>query len=168
MSVYWSVREGIFCVCWQERLSVVMKMKINGRTRTMQKSVVFVSILSFLLMPMAIDFLLPQHVIGVKYVLLFIPGLIINTMVDPLSLFLNVTLRLSPLFYAGVFSTVLLIVLLWALYFTDSFFLQNIVYVKNIVSIFTFSFYCVIIIRIRKEIWFGRIKALLFCFSYKK
>ncbi|MES2016807.1 MAG: hypothetical protein V4484_09940 [Pseudomonadota bacterium] len=96
--------------------------------------------------------LFPEHEPNVRYVMLFLPGLVALVLCDPLTLVLNVALRLRVLLWAGLSSVVLLSALIAAATMLGLFDLRAMAVIKSLVAASTFTIYATYVLRHRKEL----------------
>lgn len=95
----------------------------------------------------------PEHVIGVQYVYLILPGMLALLLSAPIGLIYNASLKLTPMLMAYLFSVILNAVYLYIFWKMDVFHLDNIAILKSAIGFFIFVFYYCSYLFMRKRIW---------------
>jgi len=62
---------------------------------------VFAVILTLLLLDFVIGFIIPKHLVGIPYIWIILPGLIISTLVQPISLIFYAAVKLYPFLWSS-------------------------------------------------------------------
>ena len=94
-----------------------------------------VTFLTLYLLEPIINYILPKHLIGVKYVYIILPGLIFKLLAEPIWLIFNSAVTLKPIFWANIFSVFFTILGVIILYYYLEFNLQNLSIVKSVIGL---------------------------------
>ena len=100
-----------------------------------------------------INLIFPEHLIGVKYVYILLPGLMILLLSTPIGLIYNASLRLTPMLMAYLISVLINAVTLYIFWRTNTFNLENIAILKSALCVFISVFFCSSYLIMRKRIW---------------
>ena len=101
---------------------------------------IITSVIILILLKPVVGFIFPKHVPYSFLVFLALPGLIFRTLLDPISLYLNSIVRLKPIFWSDLFSTIIYIFCILFLFFNDTFSLTNFVICFDIYMCFKFFY----------------------------
>lgn len=88
-----------------------------------------------------VGLLFPAHLVGVKYVYYFLPGLLALALCDPMAIIFNSTVRLRPILWAGFFAVVINVILIFAAQHLEMINLTIMSWIKTIVNVFPFFVY---------------------------
>lgn len=100
-----------------------------------------VIIITLTLMKPVISLVLPNHLIGVNYVFLIIPGLVFLLLAAPIALIYNASLKLRPMLYAYSLSSIINLLVIFILWKKMIFNLTNIAILKSVLGIFIFLYF---------------------------
>jgi O-antigen/teichoic acid export membrane protein len=83
----------------------------------------------------------PKHIKNIKYVFLYMPGLLALCLCDPISLIFNSSVKLRPLLLAGFSSVVLNLILIFVIQKTMYLSLSFMAVIKSVINIYILIFY---------------------------
>ncbi len=115
--------------------------------------VIVVVVLTLVAMPFFVNLFFPQHGPYTEYVYYVIPGLIALVFCDPFSIILNATVRLKPIFYAGIIALIVNAGLIAGTIHEDLFDLKNMAIIKSITYTIPFLIYLFYIIKNHRAIF---------------
>lgn len=93
---------------------------------------IVMSVMTFFILPKVIEFLLPEHIVGLRYVYIVFYGLVLFTLIDPISFIINAKLHYKFLIYVYLISVFVSAVCYSFLYFNRIGSLLNYSYVNLI------------------------------------
>ena len=98
-------------------------------------------IITFTFMEPVVGLIFPNHLIGVNYVFLIIPGLVFLLLSAPIALIYNASLKLTPMLYAYLISSIINVLVVYILWKKMIFNLTNIAILKSVLGIFIFLYF---------------------------
>jgi O-antigen/teichoic acid export membrane protein len=113
-------------------------------------SVLLTLLIFFLLKPL-VAVIFPQHTPFVKFAIYALPGLILRSMADPISVVLNSIVRLKPLFWSDIYGLILYSTLIVLLGIFHLFSLTAVLICFNLYFAFKFIFLSVSFLKLRKQ-----------------
>lgn len=95
----------------------------------------------------------PNHIIGIKYVYIVLPGLTALLFSSPIGLIYNASLKLYPMLYAYVLSSLINIIFVYVFWKESIFNLENMAILKSGLGVFILIFYIVSYKIVENKIW---------------
>jgi O-antigen/teichoic acid export membrane protein len=111
----------------------------------------FVSFLIFFLLKPIVAIIFPQHSPFVKFAIYALPGLVLRSLIDPISVVLNTIVKLKPLFWSDIYGLALYSILVAAMGTFHFFSLTNVLISYNIYFAFKFIFLAISFLKLRKQ-----------------
>lgn len=115
--------------------------------------IVVVYIITYLFIEPVVAYVFPKHLFAIKYIWVIYPGLISLLLVQPIQILLNAAVKLNPIFWAQVTSTLLMGILLVGSNYIFDFTLMTMAFIKSIILIYAFAFYFISFVFYKKSIW---------------
>ena len=112
-----------------------------------------VVLLTIYVMKPVIAFFFPEHLIGIRYVHIVLPGMLAILLSAPIGLIYNASIKLMPMLLAYAFSVFINIIFIYFFWKTDRFNLENIAFLKSALGIFIFLFFYGSYLFMKKRIW---------------
>jgi O-antigen/teichoic acid export membrane protein len=116
---------------------------------------VIVALLIFILLKPLVAVIFPQHSPFVKFAIYALPGLILRSMADPISVVLNSIVKLKPLFWSDIYGLILYSTLIVLLGVFNLFSLTTVLICFNLYFAFKFIFLSVSFLNLRKQYLFS-------------
>jgi O-antigen/teichoic acid export membrane protein len=116
---------------------------------------VLLTILIFFLLKPFVAVIFPQHSPFVKFAIYALPGLILRSMADPISVVLNSIVKLKPLFWSDIYGLILYSTLIILLGTFHLFSLTAVLICFNVYFAFKFIFLSVSFLKLRKQFLFS-------------
>lgn len=112
----------------------------------------FIAVLMlFLLFSPLVEFVFPKHLPYVKLVYIILPALILRTLADPLVLLFNSIVKMNPILWSDIISTVFYIFLIFALHFFKIFSLENVLICYGFYNLIRFCYLFVNFILLKRK-----------------
>ncbi len=109
--------------------------------------------ITYLFLEPAIAFIFPNHLIGVPFVYIVLPGLVMKSFSDPISLVLNSSVILKPMLFASSSNLLLNVIIIITLIITGLFSLENIAILRTVSGAYSLIILIIIYIIIRKRLY---------------
>jgi len=106
----------------------------------------------FFLQPV-VSLVFPKHILGVGLVYIIMPGLVVQSMSEPIGLILNSSVILKPMLVVNCLNLSLNIAIIVIYIYAGSFTLQNIALLRTISGLFIFLAYVVVYLIIKKRLY---------------
>jgi len=100
-----------------------------------------------------IDRFIPQHHIGLKYVHIILPGLIVILFSDPISVLLNASKILNPMLYISIISMIINIISIFVLMIEKKISLESLAMLRTFMNVSTCILYILVYFFNKKLIW---------------
>jgi len=97
--------------------------------------------------------LFPKHLVGVSFVYIILPGLVLLSLVDPIGLILNSTVILRPMLIVSLLNFAFCVIALFIINSLGNFTLQNVAILRTVSGIFVFVAYILVFIIIKRKIY---------------
>jgi len=114
---------------------------------------VLITIVTVLFLKPMVCLLFPAHMVGVPYVYIILPGLIMATLIQPIGLILNSAVILRPMLIADITNFMLCAGLIAVMIATSVFSLQNVAVIRTLFGLYFLLAYIVIYFIIKKKIY---------------
>lgn len=113
---------------------------------------ILVSCLIFFLLKPSVALIFPQHSPFVKFAIYALPGLILRSLADPISIVLNSIVKLKPLFWSDIYGLALYSILIAFMAIFHFFSLTNVLICFNIYFAFKFVFLAISVLKLKEQI----------------
>ena len=114
---------------------------------------VLITIVTFLLLEPMVSLVFPNHIPGVTFVYIILPGLIMTSLIDPIGLILNSSVRLRPMLIASATNLAFNIIGISSMIVIGIFSLQNVALLRAASGAYMLIAYIVIYVYIKKELY---------------
>ena len=114
---------------------------------------VLVFVFTILALQPVIDWILPEHSLNTQYVFIFLPGLLVLSLCDPISIIFNSAVRLKPFLYAGVGSVIMTILFVFYANKFECYNLTNVAILKTMINTSVCLYYFIYVVINRKSIF---------------
>lgn len=108
-------------------------------------------ILTVLIFPSLIEFVFPNHYLYINLVFILLPGLVFRCLCDPIGLLLNSMVKLKPILYSDIISTVFYCLMIAVLSIMNVFSLENIVICYVLYSLVKLIYLFVAFLAVKKQ-----------------
>ena len=112
-----------------------------------------IAIVTFLFLEPVVSLVFPQHVPGIVLVYIILPGLILQSLSEPIGLILNSAVILRPMLIVNMLNMLLCIAMVFTLICFDSFTLNTVASIRMVSGIFTLFAYVVVYFLIRRRLY---------------
>lgn len=112
-----------------------------------------ITFVTILFLEPVVSFVFPNHLQGVSYVFIILPGLIMTSLIDPIGLLLNSAVILKPMLVASLTNLILSVVIIIVLITFGIFSLQNVAIVRTISGAYLLFAYFIITLIIKRKIF---------------
>ncbi|MDB2624720.1 hypothetical protein N9Y10_00840 [Flavobacteriaceae bacterium] len=110
-------------------------------------------LLTLYVMEPMVGWVFPEHLIGVQYVYIILPGMVAVLLSAPIGLIYNASIKLKPMLLIYAFTVLINSVFIYHFWSTDKFNLENIAILKSGLGIFILIFYHISYMVVKKKIW---------------
>lgn len=110
-------------------------------------------LLTLYVMKPLVAWIFPEHLIGVQYVYIVLPGMIALLLSAPIGLIYNASLKLTPMLMTYLISVLLNAGVLYIFWSMDIFNLENIAILKSAIGLFIFASFSCLYLYMKKQIW---------------
>lgn len=112
-----------------------------------------ITIVTILFLEPFVCFLFPNHLVGIPYVFIILPGLIMMSLIEPIGLILNSAVILKPMFVASISNLLFNIGVIVILIVLEIFSLQNISILRAISGVYMLIAYIYIYYIVKKQLY---------------
>ena len=114
---------------------------------------VLITIVTFLFLKPIVAFVFPNHLLGVSFVYIILPGLILMSLYAPIGLILNSSVILKPMLIADSTNLLFNVIIIFALIGYGAFSLQNIAVLRTVSGAYMLAVYIAVYFIIRKKLY---------------
>lgn len=114
---------------------------------------VFISVVTFLFLKPVVAFVFPNHLPGVNLVYLILPGLIFQSMTNPIGLILNSSVILKPMLVVNSANLLFNVLMIVGMISTTIFSLENVAILRTASGLFILIGYCITYFIIKKRLY---------------
>jgi len=114
---------------------------------------VVICVVTILLLQPIVALVFPNHLPGVEFVYLVLPGLVLNLLIAPLGLLLNSAVILKPMLYVNAIGLLLNVVGIMVMITNGFFTLSNVAILRSLSGAWFLAGYIIAIIMIRKRLF---------------
>ena len=114
---------------------------------------VLISIVTILFLKPVVGLLFPVHLVGIPFVYIILPGLIMSTLIHPVGLILNSAVILRPMLVVDITNFLLSVVLIIVMIFSGIFTLENVAVIRTVSGLYMLLAYIIVYSYIKKRIF---------------
>ena len=114
---------------------------------------VLITIVTFLFLRPIVAFVFPNHLLGVSFVYIILPGLIMMSLYAPIGLILNSSVILKPMLIADSTNLLLNVIIIFALIGFGAFSLHNLAVLRTVSGAYMLAVYIAVYFIIRKRLY---------------
>lgn len=115
---------------------------------------ILITIVTVLLLKPVVSLLFPVHLVGVPFVYIILPGLIMMSLIEPIGLILNSAVILRPMLVASASNFVFNVLLIGIMIGVGLFTLQNVAMLRTLSGVYMLVAYILIYFFIRKKLYY--------------
>ena len=110
-------------------------------------------IITILFLRPVVSLVFPKHIPGIELVYIIMPGIILQSLSEPIGLILNSSVILKPMLIVNCLNLLLNIAIVILYISTNSFTLRNIALLRTISGVFLFAAFIVVYLIIKKRLY---------------
>lgn len=114
---------------------------------------VIISVLTLIFLEPVVTLVFPNHLQGVSYVYVIIPGLIMMSLIEPIGLIMNSSVILRPMLLASSTNLLFNVLVVSVLICLGIFSLKNVAFLRTVSGLYMVVLYIIIYLRIRKRLY---------------
>ena len=114
---------------------------------------VLISIVTAFFLKPVIGLLFPTHLVGVPFVYIILPGLIMSTLIQPIGLILNSAVILRPMLVVDITNFILSVVLITVMVSVGIFTLENVAVIRTVSGIYMLISYIIVYFHIKNRLF---------------
>ena len=112
-----------------------------------------IAIVTFLFLEPVVSVVFPQHIPGVVLVYIILPGLILQSLSEPVGLILNSTVILRPMLIVNMLNMFFCIAMVFVLIYSQAFTLKTVASIRMASGVFMLAAYIIVYFVIRKRLY---------------
>lgn len=114
---------------------------------------VVIFLITFFFLEPFVQFVFPKHIPGVELVYIILPGLILQSLSEPIGLILNSSVILRPMLIVNLLNLIFCIILVSIFIFAESFSLRGVAFIRMLSGCFMFGAYLLVYWIIRRRLY---------------